>query len=258
MSKQQIAAIWLADQAPTTLGLPLGRWSLAKLRAYLIRQHCPHDQPRAPAPGAEKRGYTLRRVRRKLFSTDPNRHLILHRLRTWWHNRPRGAILAFSMCSRSRQGVCRRTLHTGQTLGTAAEPEDPGAVLLLFLPGQPGPCPLGLLSRQGGEVCLSLPAAGASVVSPAGGADRLGSRSGGSIKARMTRRTMRQLRLRWTSMPKGSPDDNPAETIFSDIQQNILDNTDDPASARPKVASRPFASTKSPTGPVHSHSLPGG
>ncbi|MGA9923653.1 MAG: hypothetical protein WBQ29_09635, partial [Isosphaeraceae bacterium] len=25
-------------QAPTTLGLPLGRWSLAKLRAYLIRQ----------------------------------------------------------------------------------------------------------------------------------------------------------------------------------------------------------------------------
>ena len=29
-------------------------------------------------------------------------------------------------------------------------------------------------------------------------------------------------------MPKGSPDDNPAETIFSDIQQNILDNSDDP------------------------------
>ena len=44
----------------------------------------------------------------------------------------------------------------------------------------------------------------------------------------MTRRTMRQLRLHWTSMPKGSPDDNPAETIFSDIQQNILDNSDDP------------------------------
>ena len=39
LSKQQIAAIWrLADQAPTTLGLSLGRWSLAKLRADLIRQ----------------------------------------------------------------------------------------------------------------------------------------------------------------------------------------------------------------------------
>ena len=48
------------------------------------------------------------------------------------------------------------------------------------------------------------------------------------IKGRMTRRTMRQLRLHWTSMPKGRPDDNPAETIFSDIQQNILDNSDDP------------------------------
>ena len=39
---------------------------------------------------------------------------------------------------------------------------------------------------------------------------------------------MRQLRLLWTSMPKASPDDNPVETIFSDIQQNILDNSDDP------------------------------
>ena len=39
---------------------------------------------------------------------------------------------------------------------------------------------------------------------------------------------MRQLRLLWTSMPKASPDDNPVETIFSDIPQNILDNSDDP------------------------------
>jgi hypothetical protein len=48
------------------------------------------------------------------------------------------------------------------------------------------------------------------------------------IKARVTRRMMRQLRLHWTSMPKASPDENPVETIFSDIQQNILDNSDDP------------------------------
>jgi transposase len=39
LSKKQIAAIWrLADREPTTLGLPFGRWSLAKLRAYLIRE----------------------------------------------------------------------------------------------------------------------------------------------------------------------------------------------------------------------------
>ena len=39
LSKKQIAAIWrLADREPTTLGLPFGRWRLAKLRAYLIRE----------------------------------------------------------------------------------------------------------------------------------------------------------------------------------------------------------------------------
>jgi hypothetical protein len=39
---------------------------------------------------------------------------------------------------------------------------------------------------------------------------------------------MRRLHLQWTSLPKRSPDDNPDETIFSDIQQNILDTSDDP------------------------------
>jgi transposase len=39
LSKKQIATIWrLADQAPTALGLPFGRWSLAKFRAYLLQQ----------------------------------------------------------------------------------------------------------------------------------------------------------------------------------------------------------------------------
>jgi transposase len=39
LSQGQIATIWrLAGQPPTSLGLPFGRWSLAKLRAYLIRQ----------------------------------------------------------------------------------------------------------------------------------------------------------------------------------------------------------------------------
>ena len=45
---------------------------------------------------------------------------------------------------------------------------------------------------------------------------------------RGSRDRWRRLRLNWTSLPKRSPDDNPAETIFSDIQQNILDNSDDP------------------------------
>jgi transposase len=48
------------------------------------------------------------------------------------------------------------------------------------------------------------------------------------IKAKATRRMMRLLRWHWTSLPKASPDDNPVETLFSDIQQSILDNSNDP------------------------------
>jgi transposase len=47
-------------------------------------------------------------------------------------------------------------------------------------------------------------------------------------KSRKTRQTMRALKLHWISLPKGSPDDNPVETIFSDVQLMILDNSNDP------------------------------
>ncbi|MEW6734475.1 MAG: transposase [Acidobacteriota bacterium] len=47
-------------------------------------------------------------------------------------------------------------------------------------------------------------------------------------KSRLTRRTMRELKLRWISLPKGSPNDNPVETIFSDVKLMILDNSNDP------------------------------
>jgi transposase len=39
LTPAQLKAIWrLAEQSPLALGLPFARWSLAKLRAYLIRQ----------------------------------------------------------------------------------------------------------------------------------------------------------------------------------------------------------------------------
>ena len=47
-------------------------------------------------------------------------------------------------------------------------------------------------------------------------------------KSRETRRVMRALLLHWISLPKGSPDDNPVEIIFSDVQLMILDNSNDP------------------------------
>jgi len=46
-------------------------------------------------------------------------------------------------------------------------------------------------------------------------------------KCRQTRRLMRELKLHWISLPKGSPDDNPVEAILSDIQTSILDLSDD-------------------------------
>jgi len=39
---------------------------------------------------------------------------------------------------------------------------------------------------------------------------------------------MRQLKLHWITLPTGSPDDNPVETLFSDIQLMILDTSNDP------------------------------
>jgi hypothetical protein len=47
-------------------------------------------------------------------------------------------------------------------------------------------------------------------------------------KSRHTRRVMRALHLHWISLPKASPDDNPVEVVFSDIQLMLLDNSDDP------------------------------
>ena len=48
-------------------------------------------------------------------------------------------------------------------------------------------------------------------------------------KSRLARQVMRELHFHWISLPKGSPDDNPVETIFSDIQLMILDNSNDTA-----------------------------
>jgi hypothetical protein len=49
------------------------------------------------------------------------------------------------------------------------------------------------------------------------------------IRASQSRRAVRcALKLDWITLPKGSPDDNPVETIFSDIQLMVLDNSNDP------------------------------
>lgn len=46
-------------------------------------------------------------------------------------------------------------------------------------------------------------------------------------RSRATRQQMRVLGLHWISLPKGSPDDNPVEVVFSDVQLMVLDNSND-------------------------------
>jgi len=46
-------------------------------------------------------------------------------------------------------------------------------------------------------------------------------------KSGETRRIMRELKLHWISLPKASPDDNAVETLFSDVQLMLLDNSND-------------------------------
>ena len=59
LSGGQIASIWhLAGQLPTTLGLPFGRWSLAKLRAYLIPQRVVKEISREHRRRVLKKGGT--------------------------------------------------------------------------------------------------------------------------------------------------------------------------------------------------------
>ena len=58
------------------------------------------------------------------------------------------------------------------------------------------------------------------------------------IKCARTRRQLRALGIRWTSLPKGNPDDNPVETIFSDVQKMVLDTSSDtdPAVTRRRIS----------------------
>lgn len=45
--------------------------------------------------------------------------------------------------------------------------------------------------------------------------------------SRVTRRTMRTLDLHWVSLPKGCPDDNPVEAIFSGLHGRVLESSHD-------------------------------
>ena len=60
LSHEQIATLrQVAGQPPTALGLPFGRWSLAKLRAYLIQRRVVRAISREHLRRVLKKGGTL-------------------------------------------------------------------------------------------------------------------------------------------------------------------------------------------------------
>jgi transposase len=169
-------------------------------------------------------------VRRKLLSNDPQRRAILRRLKGLWRHRRRGGLLAFfdvqPITVKAYGG--RRYTREAQLLLPAKQKTRGRFYLFTMYEVNQGRVRWAFYAGKGAEyVCQFMrrvrrwyprqPLRIALDQDPAH-----------PCKAKQTKRLMRQLGLRWTSLPKGSPDDNPVETIFSDIQQAILDNSDDP------------------------------
>jgi len=169
-------------------------------------------------------------VRRKLLSQDPQRPAILARIRWVFRHLPRhGRLLFFDVkpiavkayggrryTSAKRLVLPRNQKTRGRFyLFTCYDALD-GKVHWQFLPGK-GAQYVCQFMRHLRRWYPDLPLWVVLDQDPAH-----------PCKARRTRRMMRELQVHWISLPKGSPDDNPVENIFSDIQLMILDNSDDP------------------------------
>jgi hypothetical protein len=189
----------------------------------------PGDQPGTLTTGAQKRGFRLRRVRRKLLGDDPQRSAILRRLRQQWRQRPRGGVFVFfdvqpitvkayggRRYTRQQRLVLARNQKTrGRFYLFTLYEVNHGRTRWAFFPGKGAKFVCQFLRRvrrwyPGQSVRVAL--------------DRDPAHP---CKAQATRRLMRSLHLHWTTLPKRSPDDNPVENIFSDVQQRVLDNSND-------------------------------
>lgn len=57
-------------------------------------------------------------------------------------------------------------------------------------------------------------------------------------KSGESRREMRRLQIHWLSLPKGNPDDNPVETVFSVLQREVIagSNARDPGEQQHRIS----------------------
>ncbi len=53
-------------------------------------------------------------------------------------------------------------------------------------------------------------------------------------KSGESRREMRRLQIHWLSLPKGNPDDNPTETVFSVLQREVIAGSNAPDTGEQK------------------------
>lgn len=177
----------------------------------------------------KKRGLCLRRVRRKLISADPQRPAILARIRwTWRHLPDEGVLLFFDVqpitvkayggrryTSAKRLVLEKRQKTRGRFYLFLMYDVHSGRVHWAFYPGKAS-FYVGQFMRR---IRRWYPEEPVWIV--------LDQDPAHPCKSKETRRTVCRLKLHYISLPKGSPDDNPVETIFSDIQQMILDNSND-------------------------------
>ena len=171
----------------------------------------------------------MRRVERKLLSTDPQRPAILSRIRQIWKRLPQNGVLLFfdvkpvfvkayggrRYTSAARLVLARQQKTRGKFYVFAVYEVHTGRVRWAFLDGKSAPFVIRFLRQirrwyPNQQVWVALDQ------------DRAH-----PCQSKATRQVMRQLQLHWVSLPKGSPDDNPVETLFSDVQRMILDNSND-------------------------------
>lgn len=233
ITTEQCAEIWhLAEREPIEFGLPFGRWSLANLREFLIRRRRVLKQISREHLRRilRKGGIRFRRVQRKLISHDPQRRAILARIRqVFKHLPPDGVLLFFDVkpiavkayggrrFTSAKQPILERYQKTrGRFYLFAAYDVKCGRVRWRYYH-----------RKASQQVCLFMqqvrrwyPTQKVWLV--------LDQDSAHPRKSRLTQHIMRSLKLHWISLPKGSPDDNPVEIIFSDIQLMVLDNSNDP------------------------------
>ncbi len=233
ITSEQCAEIWrLAEREPTEFGLPYGRWSLSNFQDFLVRRQrllkkISREHLRCLL---KKGGIRFQRVQRKLISHDPQRRAILARIKhVFKHLPPGGVLLFFDVKPVTVKAYGGRRFSSAKRVVLERYQKTRGRFYLFAIYDAISGCTRWryYYGKRTEFVCCFMrqvrywyPTQEVWVV--------LDQDSAHPCKSHGTRRVMRSLKLHWISLPKGSPDDNPVETIFSDVQQMILDNSNDP------------------------------